>query len=1375
MNQDFSITRVWLARPVAAVASRSGVFLVVWMVLAAGSAVLAQPMGPWGSDAATLLRMIRGDDAQRAAELASAQLRSERDPVVRRELRAVLAITLLYSPDRPSQTDGRTLLVELIREFPPLAARGECRQALGVASLALRETSAALEHFAAAADDFEMRGAAPEFADALGGLAQAWAAHAEWEMTPRRFGVTAPAGPDQIRAIRDHQFEELVRRAARLPLSGAADRVRLAQARRWLQEDDGATSAVKLLEQLCPAGRRDRVAGEAALTLADVYEQADDAEALKRVLTLAVACEDAGVASFARDRLGALRRPRVEVLSSLEAVPGQAPPLQLRARNVTQLRAELRRIDLGDWLQEKQGRFLPAQLATSGSVLWAHTWEVSSAADDGTWWCGPAADAPRLPGDVGLYVLELRCESTEGAPLVQRHLVTISGLRAVAFIGDSRVVVWSEPCDGGASPSRIAGRFWMYGSFQPTRFELRDGHSVFRLPAEARLLRDRRWSMLLESDLGPLFLTDALPLADLDADSVGTYILTAATAEIRDTRRFTVTGALLEEPAPASKLAGREEYKLVLIDTAGSEVANAPLQVSPSGVFFANIALSDSSIARHLAVVLRRGLRSLTNVAGRYTLPVSMDEGSDAQLHIALRNPDERGQHDEIHVRFFGKLPWNVALKDAMVFWGGRLVALPTADAPAWGAVYPSGERNRMDAQGMAEGHAPRFSDRPFEKPILFGVWATLRGWDGRRVTSAAQFLLGPQRRHAWLTTDPPVTVVDQPLSIAAGWIDAEIGVIDAWPSVRISRDGKPCAELQLHAGPRGLCTPAWTPSVAGKYTADLVWPDYAGVQNPPTAQLVFRVDASARTAASAPAACTAILRLIEGNVVCELRADAQPEGARVAALLIGERDPLGVVGLNPQTSAASVPVGDETPRRVIFFRWVDGRVARAGEARVESRLGGTLKLEIELSQRRVLPGAAARVVAQVRGEQTSEPVTLVARLVPASSDSAVQWADGDWRSDEILDAAIAVSAAPVAGLREESPAGGWITVERSRSAAELFFSDGQTLWTATAVARDGRAEFDVPIPRTPGGYRILVYATSRNTAGVVAQDFIAARDGHVLRAFLPERYCLGDRVQVVLEAIAADPRRATDNESFGVTADGGGLLVFDVSAAAPDLQRDAEGRLRWNVSSAGAATAVVVVEAAAIGEGVLRIECPGGAAAPLEVPIRVQEPAAAVVADRSIRVKRSFVRMIAYEEEEIPEMDPRAEGRLFGHQWQRIPMDPAKEHVVPGQILLIREEVENPTAISDLTWRQTTAANTVAVLDRPAHMPEIAPIRVRRPDRVEFSGSLLPGRTTHEYFIVATRGGSCVLPSPEVFAGDRPVNVDMAGGETRLTVISSP
>jgi hypothetical protein len=227
--------------------------------------------------------------------------------------------------------------------------------------------------------------------------------------------------------------------------------------------------------------------------------------------------------------------------------------------------------------------------------------------------------------------------------------------------------------------------------------------------------------------------------------------------------------------------------------------------------------------------------------------------------------------------------------------------------------------------------------------------------------------------------------------------------------------------------------------------------------------------------------------------------------------------------------------------------------------------------------------------------------------------------------------------------------------------------------------------------------------------------------------------------------------------------------------ASVSDFQREVPGRCRWSISPAPETSAIFTVEARAAGTGVLRIACPGGEAVPLEVPIRVSEPISAGQQDRTIRVKRSFVRMVAYESEEVPEMDPRAESRLFGYQWQRFPIDPAREHVVPGQVLLVREEVESPMAIPDLTWRQIISANALSILDRPTHMPEVAPIRLRRPDRLEFSGSLIPGRTTHEYFIVAARGGSCELPPPAVFAGDRPVRVEMVDGETRMTVTGSP
>lgn len=1360
------------------VSRRTFLHVTMCVFLVAGAAAQGtQPDGAWSPDAVVLLQRIRAGDSQRASSLAATQLRSEHNPAVRRDLQAIVAIADLYQPDRTSRTDGQSLLYNVFREDPSMATRGECRLALGVATAALFNTSAALEHFAVAIDDFERRGAADQFADALEGLANVWVQHAEWETTPPRFGVRPPSGPDQTRAIRRQQIETLRQRATRFPLSDAADRIDLVLARLSLDDETHRPAAETAIENLCAKHQRDRVAVSAALILADEYEKNGRRDDLVRVLNIAAAGDDANRAELARQRLKALNEPAIEFVSPLDGATDAAPTLAIRARNLTRITAELRQIDLGGWLQEKQGRFLQAQLPTSGSVVWTRQWETATAVR-GDWWNAPAdSTAARLPADAGNYVLEVRGESVQGSPLVQRRLVTINNLRAAAFMGESRAALWVVPRGAGVAPTKLSGRFWMFGSFQPTKFELTNGVGTFTLPAEARLLRDRRWAIVIEGDGGPLFLQGALPAQADQANPGGTYLLTGATTSPAQPDRYTFTGAIVDAPGSNAPVAVNEPYSIVLLDTAGDFVADAPIQKSDSNLFSAEIAVDDAALRRRLSAVVRRGERSLSNIAGRFNLPNAPDDWTDAQLDVSLKNPATAGEQDKIPLRVQAHYPWNDEINGALANLGAKIVALPTADMPAWGEIRESSERTSLDANGRTEIDVPRFHDGPFDRPTLLGAWAAIRGWDGRRTSSFRQYLLGPQPSHAWITTEPSLCAAGEAINFAAGWIPPADSTCDAWPHIRVSRDDETLADLLLRADPRGIRTEEWRPAQSGEYRATLIWPAMSAGAACPGAELRFHVDAQQNSAEERTHAGQyfASIQLRDNKPVAELAYPASLDGAPLAALLLGSHDPIEVRPLGSDTARIAAPLTGAIPSHVVFARWTGNRVAQAAETRIVSRIAGTLGLTIESAPARVKPGDVAHVKASVTTPPRAGRASVVARLVAVSSDSTANWIGGEWRSDEIRDQSITVAVSTLSG-DAAADARDWAAERAARTTEELFFADGQTLWTCVRDVRDGGAEFEIPIPQTPGGYRVLLMASAENAVSALAETTVIARDGFVLRAFAPENYSLGDRVRVVIQALPADPNSPASGAPLDVAFDGGGLLAIDAPAAAsrPSANDAALTQLTIRIGDGQKNTAILMAEAIAAGDGVIRIRCPGGEANPIQIPLHVSTAKPLQNAKPALRIERTVIKLIPMQGETLPQSDPMSESRLLAKDWQRSLVDPDKERFAPGQVLLIREEFDLRFDIADLVWRQPIAPNCVTILERPAKTPEVAPIRARNPQAFEFAGNAITGRATHEYFIVTTRAGSCTLPPPTVSADGAPLEVEMAPHETRITVLGN-
>ncbi|MBL8879103.1 MAG: hypothetical protein JNG88_08285 [Phycisphaerales bacterium] len=1329
----------------------------------------------WTPDAAALLQLIQSGQTARAGELAAAQLRGERGAAARVDLRSIIAIAALRQPERALRIEGQTQLYALFAEHPPLAERGECRLALGIAALALDDTPAALEHLSVAADNFEVRGAAAGFADAIEHLATAWVRHADWERTPPRFHIKPPAGPEQTRAIRRQQFEALQTRSGRLPLSGAAERLALVTAIASLANADQRAAAEAALERLVSGERSDRVAATAALALAETYDAGGRRADVLRVLKLAANSEDPALANQAQDRLAALNQPAIEIVSELEIAPGPAAPLAVRARNIARLDVEIRRIDLGVWLQERQGRFLPAQLPNSGSAISSHQWTPTSE-NAGDWWNSPPDNSPQLPAEPGAYVLELRGVgvSDRSEPLVIRRLITVSTLRAATLIGQSRAAVWLISRTDQPVPREVKGRFWMFGSFQPTKFDVRAGVGELKLPGEVRVLRDRRWAMLIDSESGPLLLQGALPAGRDDSADAGAYMLTGATDPNLMNDRLTLSGALLRE-AGAANSNQAESYVIVVNDPTGEPVTSAPVRVTESGLFASDVNLSDVSARRNLTAVLRRGQRSLANRAGRFQLPGAPDDSSDAQLEIGLGVPNPVDATGNVQFLLSSRYPWGVPIGRARVSWGSRLIHLPTAESSAWGVPDVSGDRGVFDDAGRKYIHVDCESAQPMS-PRLLGVWATAIGWDGRRVPAFRQLLLGPHESHAWLTADPPHVGTGESMRFEAGWIPPGNASCDFWPSVRVSGDGEPAIELPLRADPRGVRTIEWKPTKPGQYTATLHWPTDSP-SHLPTAMAQFDVAVRPIEPGSAGGGeFHAHVVRRDGKPVCELEFTAAAPNGPLAAVLLGAADPVMIVALDPAGKAAAVPLSGEIPSRALLARWRNGRLSRLAETRVESNLAGALRIAADHERAVYKPGDTAKVNVAVDGPPDAGRISVVARLVAVGSESMLNWVGSPWRDSEIREEAINVSVAPNA--KSESTGGDdWSQREAAHSPQELFFADGQTLWTEVLDVNNGRAELNVPVPQASGGYRLLLLAAAKDAAPATLERSIIARDGYSLRVFAPAEYLPGDRVQIAVQATASDPKRLVAGATLTVRLSAGGLLAFEgprLTHVSSDPARSSAPEITLQIPVDGETSARVTLEALRAGEALLSVACPNGEANPVQQTIRVVESAPPELDSTAFRVTRSFIRMQPTDDPDEVQPPSSSDDRLFGRNWLRVPIDAAAERLTPGTVLLVREEVEIPVAATRLTWQQSMPANCVSILERPPKTPEIVPIRDRRAARIEFAGSVAPGTTTHEYLIVATRAGSCELPPPVIVADGKIRVAEMRGGESRLIVLDA-
>ncbi|HUU95148.1 MAG TPA: hypothetical protein VM487_05370, partial [Phycisphaerae bacterium] len=1160
--------------------------------------------------------------------------------------------------------------------------------------MALNETASAIHELDAATEGFAERQQYERLAEASAALAQAWSCHNEWEVSLEQLGVQRPGSPDEARAVRRAQIAKLRERVAAL-LPDDADalaRIDLVLAENLIDAGDKVGEGVDILKRLAGSASLTPAGVQACLALGQRYEQQGDWAAALRLYRRAQAAGLGEPSRRAGQRVKAISRPQLLVDVPAAIPAGQPIQLGLRVRNLDSVQFELRRVDLDGWLASCQGRFAEGRLPVAGSVVLTREIETR-AATPYEWWTSAALAEPlSCVTGRGAYVAVAQASDADGRPLVTKKLVLVSDLHAVTLVGRRHALIWATASEQVAESlyDNLSARFWMHGSFVPTRPRFAGGVARFALPAEARLLRSKRWVCLVQAGEHLALCRGRLPAAShAEAPAVA---LVADSPDARPGQVLRLFGLLLAARGSAASPEAGQVLRLDAVDPVERLRHTARAEVSLTGAFSVEVPLVEDSAGERLNVIVRRGNQVLENVRGRFGFDVRPADAPQFTVTCYLPARPEPGVAElvaEIHALY----PWGTPLADAKVRYTARAVRLPSADSQSEPvASLPLSGRGQLDAQGRWAFSIPVSLFGMPPGPLAVGVWARVVGWDERHVAGFAEVLVSPVSPsapvHLWLSHDPPEPRAGELVRFRLAWFDPENRSSGKRPTLELRRAGTTVARLRLYSTVGGLESEQWRPNAPGSYEVLATLPMEVG--EPLHVYKLIEVGGSG-----------AAIGVVTPGVECQAQYARREQRWGIQVSLSGEvGQPLLVFAEAGDPLAASTIL--ELDESAELFLPIEGRrfadarvfvatVAADGlqvltSAAIEPAEEEALALTLEPPSGPVSPGAVVSVdVICTRGTDAAPPAMLLARLIDAAGTGYVEWVPGpvhDGAAPEIGGLTVTSSGDPgqtgddEGSVPQSATPGDRLSPEL---AAALF--EGTTLWADSRPIEADRTRLEVPIPVWPGRYRLIVLA--RSPSGVLATDalMLDAREGIRVLADVAETFTIGDRS--VLAVTLENPRSAP--ATVGVSIQGGdGLHIETLRVAGGEAAEQTAGEQTAVTIALGPHKRVRVlaqVEAIRAGEGtaVVELEAEGvrQRAARAYRVWSAQRSAPHDLRDQSaprMRVKRTLLWLIGEEQFETPG-EEETQVETGGTDWVATPLAPG-ERLTPGQWLLIRDEL---------------------------------------------------------------------------------------------------
>ncbi|MBK8916034.1 MAG: hypothetical protein IPM64_15800 [Phycisphaerales bacterium] len=1323
------------------------------------------------------LRAYAEGASERAVLLAQDVVRRSRDAEALRDAALVEALVLLRSDSRTDAQEGRARLAAAAEGRPDVARRGEVLLAAGMAALTLRESSLALELLDDALATFESQQRWSRMEAAVAPLARTWALHGEWPMTPPRFGVPAIDSAEQAQRVRRAQLEALQRRAAAwVQAPDAARAAGLELALLDARSADRTVAGLDALRELAADAPASPLALRAALSLAELLDERREWREAVRWYALAAEARDESGEAAAR-RAAELRRPEVIVDAEEAALPGRETPLLLTARGVRSIELEIRRFDVGRFLEERRGRLDPALLPIDGAVRLSRRIEPGATdpfdAFDSRTLSPPLSFVP----EADAYVIVTHAVLHDGTAQTHRRvLVAGDAQMTVAVRGEQVVLAASRLADGKRLPISGEVLFWMEGvSFVPATVPITDGAALLRLPNEARLAGVRRWRAMLRSASGVALCAGVLPHAD-DAADPGACLLSAGPAFVRPGQTVSVSGVLLGAAVAAAQR-DAASWRIELRDSENRTLVSSPAKLHAGGVISSELRVgAESAEARRLFVALRQGDRQIENAGGTLALRALSPEDGPFEVElqnpgwVPLSTPEQRvAGPGLLSARVRAVYPWGGPVAGGEMRAFIRATQVPDLDAGRLPlAALVRDVKATLDGQGAAMLGVPLSTLQGVAPPLGVNFHVSILARDGRNSVSAAGIVAGPERAHAWLLVDPPQPHAGAPLSAIVGLLDPLGRHADSPPRVEVLVDGVAAQTLDTEPTPRGYATRPWLAPPEARHIelrceiaalAEQV-PPLRAVRNLVLGECPVGGSAWIRAAVDSAGGHGAInLTWGSERIGDPLLIVLHDHGVRAVRMTTSES---GEMSLPPSAGAASGSA------------WVELLAVRSsGLHRLAAAEVRGPAPTIELSGPAACsPGSIATVTATVRGAE-GEPQSgvLLVRLIDAADVGTLPWfADRD-RTDfsegaPERTAAGALLDAGVAGR------GHLAELFRSRSELPLALLEGGTLWTSVVPVRDGKAVIEAPLPSQPRRYRLLTsFADSRERDARAALT-LDVQAGLGLAVDLPARLHTGDRTVAAIVLTAG-----TESSRGRLWVDAGAALVTEGlrGADGAPIAPDGDGAYVVDLHRGRTARLTLAIEAARAGDGLLRVRFEPESGAPAStveaahVVHGMEGDSNGAQRRAALTVRRNVFRM-------IPRIDADAAPRLIGpldrSEWDLAELDPA-ERLPGGTLVLIRDTLEGAPLPAGADWVQAIPPTCLSMRRAVEGLTSIGQQRLAQVDRLQWAVTSSQARErVHEFVLLAVRPGACRIPPPDVRTAEgEPVGVMVTGGVERIIV----
>ncbi|TWT45428.1 hypothetical protein RAS1_18530 [Phycisphaerae bacterium RAS1] len=1331
----------------------TGRSLTTLLIVAAVSLALeirAQAPQPdeWSPEVGELLTALRSGELERARTLSVELAEHAASARVRREAVALRAAALMLMPARTDRLDGRGLIAALADESPEIMSRPEVLLAGGTAAAALAETAAGLEQLDAAARGFLALGQADRRREALVALAAAWAQHTEWERTPPAFGVAVPADDAAKLNVRRTRIAAIADEFTALADAEGVARVQLVLAQLEIRQGD-ADAGRGMFERLAAAEPFTATAAQAALALAESHTAAERWADATPLYERVAAAPWPAAAEEARRRLAAMRAPSLELGVPRRLAPDARGALRLRTRNVAAVALEIRALDLGAWLESQQGRFLESKLPETGVLLASAEFDTRKA-EPRVWWSCPQEQADGLTASLPrtAVLILARWKDERGEAQVTRRFCVCDGLPAGLAIGEQHAFVWT----GDGQPA--TARFWMFGSFVPTRVALVDGAAVFKLPTEARLLRDRRWSCVVEREGRLALLTGELPVSNSGSGGPLQAAVLMAPVEPLSGDEVQAAGLFVSDaPYPP-------QVQVELRDAMENLIASGLAPVTPTGVFQSAIRLPDVAEGKTLRVVVHAGDALVESLMGPTMLRVASAVQSPIQLRVSapLHVPPDTPSF-AMNVKAW--YPWGAPGAEAEVDFATRTLAFPDGSR-GFATTERASEHLDLDARGEAR---LVLTPAALRATPPAGVEFALTVSDGPAFVSPrrAVTLIAQQRPKSWISVEPLQPRAGQAACVTLNCVRA--APVSTRPEpLTIRNPAGNVRRFPLFMDDRGWRTGAWIPTLSGPHTIVAESDGEPGRQER-AEQVVQVLEADAVSGRRvAPADVWAACESAGSPARVSIGIDPAPAVPAVV-LLVSATDVSGGVFLIPTRGerAAAVIDTDAAPvgLRVCVLALHDDELEPIGSAVVTAAGAGDGVLEFAPLPRSVAPGET--VVAALRSDENlqGDPgAFVIARLVRLPDIHGLFNLGGQRRD---------VGVGTPSRVRAYTPTGvSGAAIGDVRFAPPVHDALAGAAHWLTVAPLGAPLELAVPAPTAPGRYELQAIVRTRGGAVRVARTPLRVESPIRATLDVPPRLFPGDRcaVALALENLngAVLPARVRIK-----AADLLELAGWRIGDETPPVAADGWGEV--NLPADRPLFLTAPAEALRPGDGFVIAEVEvGGRVETHRVAVGVMAIPPADIRG-GIEVRRVFYRAVP---ESIPDAEADAAGiPVTERKTYRRELIDASSVLSTGDLLLIQEDVAIASPLGAGEWTQHLPGGFLVGNPKGRGTLRTIGSERRRPGGAVFyaTPALPAGVHRHEYLLMALRPGVFSLPPPEVRSGGRRVPVITTPEDTRLRV----